>query len=478
MSLKVDVYKGVFWSIIDKGGARGANFIIGILIARILTPADYGLIGMTMVFISISNLFIDSGISQALIQKKNRSAIDFSTAFIFNITIALACYIIIFMFAPLISRFYQEPILVPMLRVLGVSLIISSLSTVQKARLLVRLDFRKQAIANISGVIIGGATGLIWAYYHQDVWAIVYHQVTCQLTITGTYWILNKWHPSFEFSIASLKKLWNYGVKLLTAGILSTLLREINSLVIGKVYRPTELGYYSRAVQTSDMFAYTLNDIINAVTFPVLSKLQDDRDKFIFVYMKMLGMTAFCIFPILTMLSALAKPLFIWLLTEKWILAVPLFQWLCIARMLTPLTALNMNILNAKGRPGIVLKLELIKIPIIAAGLGIALSISVYALVITNLITTTICYFINAYSLKKYCNISIKSQTQRIYKVIILCGTIYPLCSCITHLNISSIFIFSMGLIIGTIVYASGAYLLKIEALYDIINVIKEKMNK
>lgn len=476
--LKQEVYKGVFWSFIDKGGARGSNFIIGILIARILTPADYGLIGMIMVFISISNLFIDSGISQALIQKKNRTSLDYSTAFIFNVTIAFGCYIILYLLAPLISSFYQEPILVKLLRVLGVNIIISSLSTVQKTRLLVNLDFRKQAVANISGVILGGVIGLIWAFYNKDVWAIVCQQIVCQLTITSLYWIINNWHPSLRFSSNSLKQLWNFGVKLLTAGILSTLIREINSLVIGKIYRPTELGYYSRAVQTSDMFAYTLNDIINAVTFPVLSKLQDEKDKFILVYMKMLGMTAFCIFPILTMLSGLAEPLFTWLLTKKWIYAVPLFQWLCIARMLTPLTALNMNILNAKGKPGIVLKIELIKIPIIVIGLCIALSISVYALVIANLITTVICYFINAYSLKIYCNISIKSQISKIYRVLFLCAIIYPLCIYITKLNIQSFSIISLGLTIGTVVYLLGAYILKIEAMYEIIKEIKGKIKK
>lgn len=476
--LKEEVYKGVFWSFIDKGSVRSSNFVIGILIARILTPADYGLVGMIMVFITISSLIIDSGISQALIQKKNRTSVDFSTAFIFNTTIAFICYGVLFIIAPYISIFYEEPILKSLLRILGLNLIIISLSTVQKTRLIAKLNFRLQAISNICGVIIGGTVGLLWAYYYKDVWAIVCQQITTQFTTSTLYWILSKWHPCLVFSRNSFKQLWKYGVNLLTAGLLSTILREINSLVIGKVYRPTELGYYSRAVQTSDMFAYTLNDIINAVTFPVLSKLQDEKERFNHVYLIMLEMTAFFIFPLLTILSALAKPIFLWLLTEKWVMAVPLFQWLCIARMLTPLTALNMNILNAKGKSGIVLKLELVKIPIIALGLCITLPISVYAVVIGNLITTIICYLINSISVQQYYHISILSQLKLIYKIIILCIIVFFTCYSITLLSVPNLHKIIIGTLLGLVIYIVGAFIFKISALSETYNFLQSKINK
>ncbi len=477
MTLKRDVIRGVAWSFIDKGGVRASNFIIGILIARLLTPTDYGLIGMIMVFITISNLLIDSGISQALIQKKDRSQIDYSTAFFFNITVAIICYIILFIFSPIISEFYGESKLDLLLKVLGLNIIIISFATVQKTRLIVNLDFKKQAIANVCGVLVGGITGLIIAYRFLTVWAIIAQQLCTQTISTILYWVLNKWMPSLRVSIISLRRLWNFGAKLLTAGLLSTLIREGNALIIGKVYRPAELGYYSRAVQTSDMFAFTLNDIINSVTYPVLSRIQEEEERFNRVYLRMLQMTAFCIFPFLAILSSLAKPLFLWLLTDKWALAIPLFQWLCIARMATPLTALNMNILNAKGLPGLVLKLEFLKMPVIVLGLLITIPIGVKAIVIGNLFTTIICYMINVIAVKYVCKIPIRTQLSLLSKIIILCVLVYLICTSVVSMHLPNLATIILGFIVGGSIYVSIAYILRLPPMIEIINILRSRIS-
>lgn len=474
--IKSKIITGVLWSSIEKGGVRGVNFIIGILIARILTPADYGLIGMIMVFITISNLFIDSGISQALVQKKYKSENDFSTAFIFNVAIAAICYIALYFLSPYISAFYSEPLLTKLIRILALNLILMALSTVPRAKLLTQLNFKKQAIANLSGVVIGGCVGLICAYQNLGVWSIIYQQLSCQLIISVCYWCLINWIPQFKFHYASFKSLWNYGVKLLSVGLLGVIAKELNSLVIGKIYRPSELGYYARAVQTSDMFAYTLNDMINTVTFPVLSSIQDEENKFNTIYLRMFEVTAYSVFPILTLLSAIAKPLFICLLTSKWMIAVPLFQWLCIARSFTPLTALNMNVLNAKGKPGLVLKLELLKMPIILILMIATLPISVKAVVIGNLISTIICFIINAAAIQKACNISLLQLLKLIYKIIITCSMMFIIVSAIMQLNLQNFTLILIGVTLGLLFYLFMSLILKINALYILINIIKQKL--
>lgn len=395
--LKQKALRGVLWSIIDKGCVKFMSFAIGIIIARILTPADFGIVGMIMVFIVIANIMIDSGISQALIQRKEKYDSDYSTAFFFNLFVSSLCYLVLYLIAPSIANFYSMPILIHVLRVLGINIIIIALATVQRANLQKALDFRTIAIVNITGVILSGAIGIYLAYSDWGVWAIVSQQIAFHTTTTTAYWIFGKWHPRMDFSRSSLAHLWHFGSKLLTAGLVATVLREVYTVTIGKFYRAAELGFYSRAVQTTDMVSQTANEMINAVTFPILSSLQDDEDKMLSVYSRMLGMTAFCIFPLMILLAVIAKPLTQVLLTDKWLPMVPLLQWLCFARMFTPISSINMNILNAVGRSDLYMKVDLSKLPLTILTMIITIPLGVKAIVIGNLIFTIICYFINAY---------------------------------------------------------------------------------
>lgn len=476
--LRNKALKGVLWSSIDKAGVKAMSFIVSIVIARILSPSDYGIIGMILVFIAIANIFIDSGMSQALVQRKNRTSADMSTAFYFNIAVAVICYLVLFFSAPLISNFYEVALLVPILRILGLNIIISAFATVQRANLLAKLDFRTIAIVHIGGVSVSGAVGIWMAYAGYGVWALVGQQMASTFASTLIFWILGKWHPNAGFSQESFKGLWKFGSKLLATGLVSTIMREIYSVAIGKAYRSAELGYYTRAIQTSDMVAITTNDIINAVTFPILSSLQDDRSRMVDVYSRMLGMTAFCIFPIMTGLAVVASPFISVLLTDKWLPVVPLLQWLCFARMFTPISALNMNILNAMGRSDLFMKLDFSKLPLTIVTMIITIPLGVKAIVIGNFINTFICYFINAYLPGKMFNFGVKAQFKIFWKIAIATSIMALSVWLSMFLFKSTILKLAIGILTGILSYTVSSYILKIREESEIINILLIRLKK
>ena len=475
--LKSKALKGVFWTTVDKLGVKLIGFVVTIVIARILTPADYGTIGMIMVFMTLANIFINSGISQSLVQNQDRTQADLSTALWFNIIISIICYLILYITAPWIADFYEVSQLTDIIRVLGLTLIVGAFGVVQRATITIRLDFKLLTIVNIVATLLSGVIGIWMAVRGFGVWALVAQQFVSQCASSVVLWFLSKWRPNAEFSLDSLKRLWNFGSKLLATGLVATILREVYALVIGKVYRQTELGLYSRATQTSELIAYTTNDIINSVTFPILAQLQNDRERMVSVYSRMLGMTAFIIFPVMTIMAVVAKPLFLFLLTEKWLMAVPLFQWLCFARMFTPISSLNMNILNAVGRSDLFMKVDFSKIPLTIIGMAITLPIGVEAVVIGNFIITFISYFINAYLPGKMFNFGIKAQTRIFSKIIIATGgmTIITLLTLMIELPLFLHLI--IPLILGGISYLWFSYILRIEY-FDEIKTIAFKYLK
>ena len=473
--LKQKALKGVLWSGIDKAGVKTVSFIVSIVIARILTPADYGVIGMILVFITLANIFIDSGMSQALVQRKNRSVEDLSTAFYFNVAVAICCYILLFISAPLISRFYEVALLTPILRILGLNIIISSFATVQRANLLSLLDFRTIAYVNLAGVSVSGFVGIAMAYSGYGVWALVGQQMSSIVVSTLFFWIIGKWRPILVFSKDSFRSLWKFGSKLLATGIVSTILQEIYSVAIGKFYRSSDLGYYTRAVQTSDMVALTTNELINAVTFPILSSLQDDRKRMIEIYSRMLGMTVFFIFPIMTGLAVIASPFISVLLTDKWLPMVPLLQWLCFTRMFTPISSLNMNILNAVGRSDLYMKLDFSKTPLIILTMVITIPMGVKAIVIGSFISTFICYFINAYFPGKLFNFGIKAQFRLFWRIAIATIGMAIIVWIIMGIFDSPTMKLFMGILSGVIGYTIFSILFNIREMKEIIQIIKSR---
>ena len=396
-SVRSQLLHGVVWNFVEKILIRGVSFFIGIILARLLSPSDYGLIGMLAVFISISGVFIDGGLAKALIQRKDCRDIDFSTAFLTNVGVSLVIYVIMFISAPWIADFYDEPILIPLTRILSLNFIFGSFNIVQRAKMMSAVDFKSLAQINVISTIASGLVGIGMAYWGAGVWALVGQTLCSTIVLIVLFPIYSKWTPSIKFSKDSFRQLFGFGSKLMVTGIYSVILNNISTICIGRYYKSSQLGFYSRASQFSEMISSTMYDVLGNVTFPVLSHLQDDRDKLIEVYRKSLFLTAMIIFPIMILCALLARPMVLILLTEKWLPCVVLMQWLFLARMFTPLSAINMNILNAIGRSDLFMKLDFSKAPLILVVLAITIPISVEAITIGSFFTSFICFFINAY---------------------------------------------------------------------------------
>lgn len=395
--IKQKTLKGIFWNVIEKFLVKGTSFIITIILARILSPSDYGLIGMLAIFIALSNIFIESGFAKALIQKQGCTDVDYSTAFYTNLGMSVLIYIIFFVAAPYVAAFYNEPLLCDILRILSVNFILGAFNVAQRAKLMAKMDFKSLAKINFAGTLLGGIVGIIMAYTGCGVWALVGQTIISTFVMLFLFPHYSKWRPLWVFSKASFSALFGFGSKLLISGVVATVVNNIATIAIGKVYKSSQLGFYTKATQFSDLISLTVNDILGTVTFPVLSELQDQRERMVAVYRKSLLYSAMIIFPVMMLIVLLARPMVIALLTEKWLPCVVLLQILCLARMFTPLSSINMNLLNAIGRPDLYMKIDLSKIPLILLMLVITIPISVKAIVIGNFIITFICFFINTY---------------------------------------------------------------------------------
>lgn len=396
-SIKQKTIKGILWNAIEKFLVKGTSFAISIVLARILAPSDYGLIGMLAIFIALSNVFIESGFVKALIQKQDCTDIDYSTAFYSNLGMAVLIYVVLFFAAPYVAIFYNEPLLCDVLRILAINFVLGSFNIVQRAKLMARMDFKSLAKINFVGTLIGGLGGLVFAYSGFGVWALIGQTIIATFVMLFLFPHYSQWRPKLVFSTASFNTLFGFGSKLLISATVATVVNNIATIAIGKVYKSSQLGYYAKATNFADLIAWTVNDILGTVTFPVLSELQSDKERMIAVYRKSLFFAAMLIFPVMILIALLSKPMIVSLLTEKWLPAAVLLQIMCLAKMFTPLSAINLNLLNAIGRSDLFMKVDLSKIPLILIVLAITIPISVEAMVWGSLFNTFVCFFINTY---------------------------------------------------------------------------------
>lgn len=396
-SLKSQSLSGMIWSAIERFAVQGIQFVIGLILARILSPSDYGIIGMLAIFIAISQTIIDSGFSKALIQKQDRNETDFSTAFFFNIAVGLFCYLILFFASPYIASFFKEPILKNVLRVLAINLFLNSLAVVPVAKLSIKVDFKTQSKASIISAILSGALGIVLAYMGVGVWALVAQSVCHSFVNVTLLWYLLKWRPLIKYSWKSFKSLFGYGGNILIAGIISTIYDNINTLVIGKFYTPMDLGYYTRGQQFPSLLSTNLTAIVQRVTFPILSKIQDDDNRLLSVYRDYIKISSLGIFFLLVFLSSIAEPLVSFLLTDKWIDAVIYLQVFCYALMFDHICAINLNLLYVKGKTNLVLRLEVVKKSIAFVILIASIPLGVLAICFSKVIYTQVAVYINTY---------------------------------------------------------------------------------
>ena len=419
-SLKHKTVKGVGWSFIDNLSSSGITFLVGLVLARLLTPSEYGIMAILTIFIAVSNSIVDSGFSNALVRKTNAKRVDYNTVFLFNLVVSGLLYVVLFFAAPAISVFFKEPLLVEVMRVIGWVLVINALAIIPRTLFVKEVNFKTQTKVSLIASISSGVVGIGMALAGMGVWSLVGQQLSRQLLNTLFLWIYCKWRPVWEFSVQSFKELFGFGSKLLLSGLLDTVFKEIYSLVIGRCYTSAQLGQYTRANQFNQIFSSNLTTVIQRVSYPVLSSIQDEPERLREAYRKVIKSTTLISFACMLGLAAVAKPLIILLIGEKWLPAVGFLQIICFSSMLYPLHAINLNILQVKGRSDLFLKLEIVKKIIAVGPLVLGVLFSIEYMLWGSVCTSFIAYFLNSYYSATLINYPTREQIKDILPTFIV----------------------------------------------------------
>lgn len=414
------VMSSLFWKFMERGGTQGIQFIVQIILARLLLPEDYGLIALVVIFTSIAGVFVQSGFNSALIQKKDADETDFSSVFYLSLGLACMIYALLFFTAPLIAGFYGMPQIVPVFRVLSFTLLFGAVNSLQNAVISRNFQFKKLFFSSTGGLLVSGAVGIYMAYMGYGVWALVGQQLSNQLLITLILWFTLKWKPRLLFSISRLKVLFSFGWKLLVSALMNDLYGNLRSLIIGKMYNPAVLGFFNRGQQFPSLIVSNIDGSIQSVMFPVLASQQDNRPRVKDMMRRGIVTSSFIVFPMMVGLAVIAEPLVRLLLTDKWLPCVPFLQIFCAVYALWPVHTANLQAINALGRSDLFLKLEVIKKCCGLAILGVTVFYGVYAIALGGVISGLIATVINAYPNKQLLGYSYKEQLRDIMPSLLL----------------------------------------------------------
>ena len=399
--LKTKMVGALAWSTIDRFGQQAVQFIIGMILARLLSPDDYTLIGLVMVFVSLSNTLVDSGFGQALVRKIDANETDFNSVFYFNIFISVVLYLSLFFSAPGIAQFFNQPRLVLVSRVIFIGILINALYLIPTVKMVRALDFKSSAKVNIFSVVCSGLVGIILALYGGAVWALVAQQLLFHFFRLLSLTYIIKWKPQLVFSFSVIKKFWSFSVNLLGTNILTTIFNYIYILILGKYYpRQQEVGIYYQANKLNETLNFSFQVILGS-TYSILVKIQDDEERFQRIFREIVRKSSIIIFPIMLSLIVVAKPLIIVLLSSKWLPSVPYFQMLCLASLFNPLYTLTINALNARGKSRITFRLEIIKKVLILVSVACCFSYGIIALLIGFAVVNWLTYLLSVIELKK-----------------------------------------------------------------------------
>lgn len=396
-SLKDKTVKGVGWSAIDNVIQAGVTFLVSIVLARLLTPDDYGLIGIIAIFTTVCTALINGGFTTALIRKKNATDDDYNTAFITNLGVSIVLYALIFICSPLIANFFGREELLALTRVSSLGMIIGALALVQQTRLTKRIDFKSQTKITLIASVSSGIVGIVLAVLGFGVWSLVAQQLMSHSLRTVLLWFVNKWIPSLRFSSKSFHELFGFGWKMMVSSVIDTVWKELYQVVVGKFYSPATLGQYTRSKQFSKLFSSNLTSVIQRVTYPVLSNIQDDKERMVAAYRKIIKTTMFVTAISMFFVGAISEPLLYCLIGPKWHEAATYLPLICISGSLYPLHAINLNMLQVQGRSDLFLGLEIVKKIIALAPLFIGAFIGIMPMLYTNVLTGIIAFFLNSH---------------------------------------------------------------------------------
>lgn len=480
-SIKNKTINGLLWSFIDLLSKQGIQLLIQIVLARLLLPEHFGLIGMVTIFIAISNTIVQSGLDQALIREKKPTQEEYSTVFHFNMLVSIIIYILLYFSAPIISRFFNEPQLISIIRIIMITVLINAFGVIQRVLLIRKVDFKTQTKVTVIGGIISGSIAILLATNGFGVWSLVVQSITMQLTQVTLLFFSNRWFPSLTFSYTAFKRYFTFGYRLLLSGLIDTTFKNIQLVIIGRIYPSTALGYYTNATKLRDVSSQSSTQAIQKVTYPVLSRMKDEKDRLFNNYKRIIKMTAFLNFPFMIGLAVVA-PIFIpLLLGDQWIPSVLYFQLLSISGMFYPIQSINLNILKVTGRTDLLLSLEVVKKIILVALLAISIFLDsgIIGLIIATIINSFISLLINLYFSGREIGYSLKNQLLDLaspFVLSILMGGIV-IYSASYSIGIAIIDL-AIQISLGIIVYMLLSLLFKSKEMKELMKITKQYLSR
>lgn len=474
-SLKQVTTRGVLWSSIERFSVQGIQFVIMIIMARLLTPEDYGLVGMLAIFLAVSQSLIDSGFSQALIRKQDRTEADNSTVFYFNMAVGLALYLLFYVSAPWVADFYGLPELSLVMRVVCLGVLFNSPAVVQRALLTVRMDFKTQAKASLIAVVISGAAGVTLACTGFGVWALVCQQLVNSGINTLLLWLFSKWKPVRVFSRKSFRELFSFGSKLLASGLLDTAYNNIYPIVIGKVFSAGDLGHYTRAQHFSVFPSSNITGILQRVTYPVLCGIQNDIDRLRGVYRKFLKLSAYVVFPLMAGLAAVSFPFVRIVLGEKWMFCAELLQIICFSMMWYPVHAINLNLLQVRGRSDLFLRLEIIKKAVGVTILCLTIPLGLKAMCLGGVASSVLCLAINTFYTGKLIRVGFITQMRDLFPTLAVSLLMFVLVLSLRWVTDNPYVLLAGGVILGGGFYLAATRLLRFRELRELSSLFSKR---
>ena len=475
-SIKNKAIRGVAWSAVEKFLRQGLMTLFSIIIARQLSPSDYGLVAVLTIFLVVAQVFVDSGFVEALIQKQDRTEVDFSTTFWFNIGVSLLIYVILFLCSPFIASFYDEPLLKEILVWLALIFVINAFRTVQQARLNIAMDFRRQAWISIIAISVSGCVGIWMAYHGFGVWTLVWQPLLQNFLNVALLWVSAGWMPSFVFSIRSFKGLFGFGSRLLMSRTLHAIYTNGSFLLIGKFYSPAATGLYSQATQMTSFVPTAINDVVARVAYPIECELQDNNDELQRRFFQMLRMTCFLLFPLMIGLAALAEPVVRLLLTEKWIEAVPLMRILCFAWIWWPASNMSWQLLNAKHRSDYCLKAEIIKKTIAVSLLVFSLFWGIKAVCVGILVYYVAdVYVMTLFTKRILPKVTFIGEMKALLPILIRAMVMGIGVYLLSYIISSDIVLIATGVVVGVVFYMVIILLTNSKEAYYLVELIRKK---
>ena len=477
-SLKNKTIKGVGWSAADAILGQGVTFIVGLVLARLLSPDEYGLIGICLIFTTVLNGIVDSGFSNALIRKKEVTDEDYNTMFITNMVISIVLYVILFICAPLVSEFFHREELTALVRATGLILFFNALSITQVTILTKEINFKTKTKASFVSAVISGVIGIAMAFMGYGVWALVAQQLSKQLFYTICLWFLNKWCPKFTFYKKSFKYMWGFGWKLLASGILNNVWNQLYQVVIGRFYSPATLGQYTRAQEYAGLCSQNLTTIVQRVTFPVLSELQDDKKKLLVSYRKLVKVSMFVTVICMFALGAMAEPMIFSLIGSQWHQAATFLPFICITMSLYPLHAINLNMLQVQGRSDLFLYLEIVKKINSLIPIFIGVFVGVYWMLCASIFTGFIAFLLNSWFTGKFLNYSSWQQLKDVLPSYLIAFFIGFIVYLLKFLPLSFNLIFPLQILATIIVGWIVNQIVNLEEYCEIKNIVQTVIKK